>query len=295
MRLLDDGVSAGFDALRELYPDTGRARIVGVTGSPGSGKSTLVDQLVRVWRDRGLTVGVVAIDPTSPFSGGAILGDRIRMRQHEADDGVFVRSLATRGNLGGLSRSTRDVVAVMDAMGMDRIVIETVGVGQDEVDIVGTAHTSLVVLVPGMGDDIQAIKAGILEIADIFVLNKADHEGVDRAEREIRAMIELGGDLDGWKPPIVRTIASSGEGVLNLADAVDDHLRWLDETGRFEDRVRRARVHHVRQALRDRFERRLDRAITEQTGIAGLIDAAASGEQDPYSVADAVLAELSVG
>lgn len=243
MRLLDDDHPQGMAELRELYPYTGRAYIIGITGSPGTGKSTLTSALIREFRARNREVGVIAIDPTSPFSGGAILGDRIRMQEHEGDHGVFIRSVATRGNLGGLSPSTRKIVEVMDAMGKEIILIETVGVGQDEVDIVGTAHTSLVVLVPGMGDEIQAIKAGILEIADIFVINKADREGVERTERELRMLLELGGGKGnaGFRPPIIRTVAVENKGISELMDAIEAHRNWLIEKGKWREQTERFR------------------------------------------------------
>ncbi|MGC4113407.1 MAG: methylmalonyl Co-A mutase-associated GTPase MeaB [Myxococcales bacterium] len=241
MRAIDDRDPSAIGELRALFRHTGRAWIVGVTGSPGAGKSTLVDQLVSGMREAGRTVGVVAVDPTSPFSGGAILGDRVRMQSHATDPGVFIRSLATRGSLGGLSRATSDVVRVLDAMGKDVVVVETVGVGQDELDVARLAHTVLVVVVPGMGDDVQALKAGILEIADVFAVNKADHEGADRTLRELRSMLELrgsssdrggveqsrtpsrslgGGRGEGphgegqvWTPRVLPTVATSGQGM----------------------------------------------------------------------------------
>ncbi len=292
MRLLDDEIPQAFDELKLLYPQTGRARIIGITGSPGSGKSTLTNRLIAGFRARGQSVGVVAIDPTSPFSGGAILGDRIRMQDHEADPGVFVRSLATRGNLGGLSRSTRNVVHVMDAMGKDIVIIETVGVGQDEVDIVGTAHTSLVVLVPGMGDDIQAIKAGILEIADVFVLNKADRDGVDRSEREIRMMIELGGvDPDGWKPPVARTVALRNEGIDELLEFIDGHQAWMADRGELAKRQKRA----VEATYWESVKAELLGLAERRTRELGLIEQMfpESGEPlDPYTAAEQVVASL---
>lgn len=295
MRLLDDEVPAAYAELKALFPHTGRAFIIGITGSPGAGKSTLTDRLIHAFRAEGRTVGVVAIDPTSPFSGGAILGDRIRMQQHETDPGVFIRSLATRGNLGGLSRSTRDIIHVLDALGKDVILVETVGVGQDEVDVVGTAHTSVVVLVPGMGDDIQAIKAGILEIADIFVLNKADREGADRTEREIRMMIELGGPgRDNWRPSIVRTVAVRDEGIAELVEAIAAHRSWAEETGRLQDRRREFVEATFRETLSHRLWRRAERllgggAAGELSTLRARLEA---GEVDPYSAAEQTVQAL---
>src|SRR5213078_850477 len=226
MRALDDGLPGAVEALRAIYPRTGRAFVLGITGTPGAGKSTLVDVLVARLRGEGQRVGVVAVDPSSPFSGGAILGDRIRMQRHALDPGVFIRSLATRGYLGGLSRSTFDVAHVLDAMGFQRVLIETVGVGQDEVDVMRAAHTTVVVTVPGLGDDIQAIKSGLLEIADVLVVNKADREGADRTERDLMHMLDLRtGDRKDVE--IVRTIATrgnaEGSGIRELADAIEKH------------------------------------------------------------------------
>ena len=238
------------DLLKALFPHTGKARVIGLTGAPGSGKSTLVDQLARLYRkkenphssrkERGLngppdenyTVGIIAVDPTSPYTGGAILGDRIRMQDHFADPGIYIRSMATRGSLGGLARTTADVATVLDASGRDVILIETVGVGQDEVDIVRLADITVVILVPGMGDDVQTIKAGIMEIADIFVINKSDREGAERVEREIRALQSLAVRNDGWTPPIVKTVASEGKGVEELGAAVAEYESYLQKEKR---------------------------------------------------------------
>src|ERR1700675_1046905 len=221
------------ELLKALFPHSGKARILGLTGPPGAGKSTLVDQLARLYRRLGKTLGIVAVDPTSPYSGGAVLGDRIRMLDHHADPGIYIRSMATRGSLGGLARTTADVATVLDASGRDRILIETVGVGQDEGEIVGLADVPVVILVPGMGDDVQTIKAGILEIADIFVINKSDREGAERVEREIRAMESLATrtrDLnDRWTPPIVKTVASEGVGTEALAEAIADYEAYLEK------------------------------------------------------------------
>ncbi|MBE0569851.1 MAG: methylmalonyl Co-A mutase-associated GTPase MeaB [Deltaproteobacteria bacterium] len=235
MRDLDDGIPSAMRTLKSLCRNTGRAYVVGVTGAPGVGKSTIVNRLVTVLRRRGDTVGVVAVDPSSPYSGGAILGDRVRMQEHALDEGVFIRSLATRGHMGGLSRSTVGIVHVMDAMGKDVILIETVGVGQDEVEIVKVAHTSIVVLVPGMGDDIQAAKAGILEIADIFAINKSDRDGADETRRGIEAMIATGEYAEGeWIPPVVSTVASEGAGVLKLLEEAERHRAHVGRDRRME-------------------------------------------------------------
>lgn len=295
MRLLDDRIPAAYDELKTLFPHTGKSYIVGITGSPGSGKSTLTNQLVKAYRQRGKTVGVVAIDPTSPFSGGAILGDRVRMHDHETDPGVFIRSLATRGNLGGLSRSTRDVIHVLEALGKDVIIVETVGVGQDEVDIVGTAHTAIVVLVPGMGDDIQAIKAGILEIADVFLLNKSDREGADRAEREIRMMIELGGRRTAWDTPIVRAVATEGKGVLDLADAIERHRAWLRTRGEFDERMRRSRDAEFWDTVRQQLRERAEAALAANPELQTMQKKLWAGEIDPYSAADRLLSSMGQG
>ena len=215
------------DLLKALFPQTGHARILGLTGAPGAGKSTLVDQLAKHYRKESCTVGIIAVDPTSPYTGGAILGDRIRMQDHFSDPGIYIRSMATRGSLGGLARATADVATVMDASGRDLIMIETVGVGQDEVDIVRLAEVTIVILVPGMGDDVQSIKAGIMEIADIFVINKSDHEGAERVEREIRALQSLAIRSDHWTPPIVKTVASNGTGISELVAAIAEYEEYL--------------------------------------------------------------------
>src|SRR3954463_15132711 len=236
MRDLDDVRPNAVEVMRQIYPATGRGFVLGVTGNPGAGKSTVVDSLIAQYRAAGLRVGVVAVDPTSPFSGGAILGDRIRMQRHALDPGVFIRSLATRGHLGGLSRSTFDVAHVLDAMGYDRILIETVGVGQDEVDVMKAAHTTVVVTVPGLGDDIQAIKSGLLEVADVLVVNKADREGADRTERDLMHMLDLRAHGERKEVEIVRTIATkgtaAGSGIAELAAAVEAHRAraWQGES-----------------------------------------------------------------
>jgi len=285
MRLVDDRHPAAPDLLRRLHPHAGRAHVIGITGNPGSGKSTLTAALVAHHRAAGRRVGVVAVDPSSPFTGGAILGDRIRMAEHALDGGVFIRSVATRGHLGGLSRSTGDLVLVMDAMGYDPIVVETVGVGQDEVEVVRVAHTTAVVLVPGLGDEIQAIKAGLLEIADVFVVNKADREGADRAEKDLKMNLGLGPGVaaGAWEVPIVRTVATERRGLAERAATLDAHrtIATVDLARR------RARARHeLETVLRDRWARRTSRRI-DASG-AELLDRIAAHTIDPWSAADAL-------
>ena len=288
MRLIDDAQPAAEEALRELWPKTGRAQIVGITGNPGAGKSTLVDRLIAHLRAAGKTVGVVAVDPTSPFTGGAILGDRIRMQDHALDPGVFIRSLATRGQLGGLSRATSDCVRVLDAMGKDVILIETVGVGQDEVEVCRLAHTTVVVVVPGLGDDIQAIKAGILEVADLFAVNKADREGADRTVRDLRSMLELnhvmGKELD---IAIVKCVASRGEGVSELWAEIAKHYERLKAgPGLLERETQRAKSELV-EVLRERLLKvALDRLAGQGAQLDDLAVRIAQRKTDPYTVAD---------
>jgi LAO/AO transport system kinase len=239
--------------LSACFPHTGNALRIGVTGAPGAGKSTLVDRLARGWREAQRKVGIIAVDPTSPFTGGAILGDRIRMQERLGDDGLYVRSMATRGALGGLARASADVAQVIEASGKDIVLIETVGVGQDEIDIVRLADVTIVVLVPGMGDDVQSLKAGIMEIADIFVINKSDREGADRVEKEIRGMQSLAQTHAEWIPPVVRTVGTSGEGIAALSAAIEEMKQWLMTGGRLESRRKscwRVRIEEmVRQAL----------------------------------------------
>ncbi len=290
MRMLDDRAPVATQVLRALYPHTGRAQVIGITGNPGSGKSTLTNRLIGHYRAQGKRVGVVAVDPSSPYSGGAILGDRIRMMEHAADPGVFIRSLATRGALGGLSRATNDVVHVLDAMGHDVVLVETVGVGQDEIDIVRTADTTVVVLVPGLGDDIQAIKAGILEIADVFVVNKADLDGADRTVADLRGLQMLLTQMPPWLPPIVRTVAARGEGVADLSDRIEDHRGFLAASpAATERRVARARfvvASLVREVAGDAVERWLD---TTEAGQQVLADVVAR-HTDPFAAAEAAMA-----
>ncbi len=290
MRDLDDEIPSAQRALQRLYRHTGRAYIVGVTGAPGAGKSTLVDVLTDLLRKRGRTVGIVAIDPTSPYSGGAILGDRIRMQKHALDEEVFIRSVATRGHLGGLSKSTIDIVNVMDAMGKDVVIIETVGVGQDEVEIVKVAHTNVVVVVPGLGDDIQAIKAGILEIADIFVVNKADREGADRTRRELEAMLAMNEYGEGgWIPPVLQAVAIAGTGISELLEQIDRHREYVCR----EDRMERYLAGKAKVELLEILKKKLVEKAVDDLARHGLLDplldAIARKRQDPYSVVEKII------
>jgi LAO/AO transport system kinase len=297
MRDIDDRSPGAGQALKEIYPHTGRAQVIGVTGSPGVGKSTLTDRLIEHFRQENKTVGVVAVDPTSPFSGGAILGDRIRMQRHATDPGVFIRSLATRGSFGGLTASARAVVDVLDAMGKDVIVIETVGVGQDEVDVAATAQTTLIVTVPGLGDDVQAIKAGLFETGDLFVVNKCLREGAAKTVTELRALIELDrrptGDEDVWVPEVLSTDALTGQGIAELAQGIEDHRQWLRaEDGR---RLRDWKKRQLEKALVDRLREEWSRLVAERvnrTDLAALVEGIAAGRDDPYSAAEGLLQQI---
>jgi LAO/AO transport system kinase len=323
IRLVDDRGPGHVALLKALWPHTGRAWIVGVTGNPGAGKSTLTDRLIEAYRKRGMRVGVVAVDPTSPYTGGAILGDRIRMGRHATDEGVFIRSLATRGHLGGLSRSARDVVRVLDACSYDVILVETVGVGQDELEITRTASTTLVVMTPGMGDEVQAIKAGILECADVFAVNKADREGADATVRDLELMIALGneslralsarkghathsaaeahvgpafvGEGEGgrWTPPIVKCVASRGDGVEAVVAALDMHHAWVDTSEAGKARRRARLSEEVREALREAL---IDAAVHD---LGARLDAAVreveTHASDPYTAIEGLVAAFRRG
>lgn len=315
--------SSGYrDLVKDLHTHTGDARVIGVTGSPGAGKSTLVDKVAELYRDRDLTVGVIAIDPSSPYTGGAVLGDRIRMASNVGDMQVFVRSMSARGSLGGLSTATTDAVKALDAFGKDRIIVETVGAGQNEVDIVKTADTVVVLVQPSSGDDVQMLKAGILEIADVFVVNKADLEGADQTVRELDEMIhgrdeslkaatehhgptdslsvpdvanrdDLGtADTEGWTPPVLETVARTGEGIEAFVEAVDDHTAYLDRTGRREDRVRTRYAEEIRTLLREDTAALVAAELRERGGMEEYVDAVLDRETDPYTVADEILTPL---
>ncbi len=292
MRDIDDRMPSALEPLKELYPKTGRAYIVGITGPPGSGKSTIVDKMVDIFRKEGKSVGIVAVDPTSPFSGGAILGDRIRMQRHATDEGVFIRSLATRGCLGGLTRSTQDIINVMDAMGKDIILVETVGVGQDEVEIVNTAHTSIVIFVPGLGDDIQAIKAGIIEIGDLFVINKCDREGADKVERDLRMVLEMGRRRENnWEPLIFRTEAILGKGIFELVYGIYRHKQALEQNNTFEKKLRERTKTTFLEILESEVMAHFIEKMEKEGQWDKIIDDLMNRRIDPYSVAERVMAE----
>ncbi|CUH93981.1 putative GTPase PYRAB02490 [Propionispora sp. 2/2-37] len=278
--------------MRDLYPHTGNAYVIGITGPPGAGKSTLTDKLAREYRRRGKTVGIIAIDPTSPFSGGAILGDRIRMNELTMDEGVFIRSMGTRGSLGGLSHKTGEVVKIMDAAGKDIVIVETVGVGQSEVDIAKAADTTLVVLVPGLGDDIQAIKAGILEIGDIFAINKADREGVDRLQVELEMMLDLNQYKVDWRPPINRVIASQNQGVSELLETIEKHSVWSKQTGEREVRHSKRIKNEMLSMLDEQIGRYIIKKMAESGEFDRLIKTVEQREQDPYTVVDGILKSI---
>jgi LAO/AO transport system kinase len=282
----------GAELLKALFPHSGHARILGLTGPPGAGKSTLVDQLARYYRKESRSVGIIAVDPTSPYTGGAILGDRIRMQDHFADPGIYIRSMATRGSLGGLARTTADVATVLDASGRDLVMIETVGVGQDEVDIVRLADVTIVILVPGMGDDVQTIKAGIMEIADIFVINKSDREGAERVEREIRALQSLAMRSDNWTPPIVKTVASEGGGVAELAAAIRDYGAYLEKANLVLQKKVQNWQNRLVEMLRDAL---LEKARGQLTNgaVAGYAAEVAGHKRDPYQLVEEIVSSLA--
>jgi LAO/AO transport system kinase len=279
------------ELLKALFPHSGKARVLGLTGPPGAGKSTLVDQLARHYRKENYTVGIIAVDPTSPYTGGAILGDRIRMQEHFSDPGIYIRSMATRGSLGGLARTTADVATVLDASGRELIMIETVGVGQDEVDIVRLAEITIVILVPGMGDDVQTIKAGIMEIADIFVINKSDRDGADNVEREIRTLQSLAMRQDGWTPPIIKTVASHGLGIRELAGAVSDYEAYLQKENLALNKSVENWQERLLQMLRDAL---LEKAREQMShgGVAQYATEVAEHKRDPYTLIEEIAANV---
>jgi LAO/AO transport system kinase len=286
--LVENEMPGAVEALQQLYPRTGHAYIVGITGPPGSGKSTLTDKITKELRKKGYTVGIVAVDPTSPFSGGALLGDRLRMQDITNDEGVFVRSMATRGTLGGLSRATADTVKILDAFGKDFILIETVGVGQDEVDIAKTADTTLLISVPGLGDEIQALKAGIMEIGDIFVVNKSDREGADRLVTELSLMLDLNPAMGPWRPPIVKIVATLGEGILDLTEKIWKHRQFLQEgSGLLRKRNERAKQ-EILNLIEGEVSKYIHKMLKYDVTFDEVIEQVVARKKDPYSYAQKV-------
>lgn len=292
MRDIDDEMPSAREEIKRLFPHTGNASIVGITGSPGTGKSTLVDQMIQILRERGQTVGVVAIDPTSPISGGAIMGDRVRMQRHATDDGVFIRSLATRGHLGGVSRSTHDIIAVMDAMGKDVIIVETVGVGQAEVEIVQLVHTSIVVIAPGMGDGVQAIKAGILEIGNIFVINKADKEEADMTAHEVEMMIAMNVySQKDWKPPVIKTDSLHNRGITALLTEIDNHKKFMSKT--YIETHRQNQTERIfLKILRDRLSQEVKETLQKTNKWDAILESLKQRQIDPYSAVEDIIKDV---
>src|SRR5215510_9371880 len=285
---IENGSDDSIELMKSVYPNTGRSQIIGITGSPGAGKSSLVDKLSLYFKEKGYKIGIVCIDPSSPFSGGAILGDRIRMAELGLDKNVFIRSMATRGNLGGLSRATVDAAAILDAAGFDKVIVETVGVGQDEVEIVKAADVSVVVLVPGMGDDVQAIKAGIMEIGDVFVINKADRDGVYATEKEIEALLSLSTRADNWHPPIVKTVATEGKGIPELAAAIQSFCEA--QQGQISGERRRAIARwRIVELLREQLVAAVLHSNSASETLDRLADEVATGRRDPYSAVEEIL------
>jgi len=292
---VEDARGDATDLLKEIFPHTGKALVIGITGAPGAGKSTLVNRLAAAYRARDQRVGIIAVDPSSPFTGGALLGDRIRMQRMATDPGVFIRSMASRGYLGGLARATVDAVAILDAAGYNKVIIETVGAGQDEVDIVRTADVTVVVLVPGMGDSVQVMKAGIMEIGDVFAINKADREGVLRTERELELLASTSKRADGWMAPIVKTVATEDQGTGELAAAIEDYERFItarDE--RFGDRRARIAEHRIIELLRDRLLKVAMSKSVNEDELREMAASVADRRRDPYSVVEEIIARLGI-
>ena len=293
---LEDDDERAYDEMRKLYPYTGKAYVIGITGSPGAGKSTLTDKLTKALRKEGLTVGIIAVDPSSPFTGGAVLGDRVRMSNLSLDPGVYIRSMATRGHLGGVAKATNDAVRALDAFGKDVIIIETVGVGQDEIDVIKIVDTTILVLVPGMGDVIQSMKAGVMEIADIFVINKADHPGADQLETEIKVRLDQDKHVKGraWRPPVIKTVAVEGKGVYELVNAVMEHRRYLEESGELEVKRKKRVKEEILSLVENTLIKILQEKFVSRDSFDRVVDEIISGNSDPYTTAKELLKRIGV-
>ena len=293
IRLLEEGAPEGIACLKTIFPHTGNAFVLGITGPAGSGKSTLVAHIIAEFRRRDLKVGVVAVDPSSPLSGGAFLGDRLRMRQHTEDEGVFIRSMATRGHLGGLSRTTRETVMVLDAMGYDVVIIETVGVGQDEVEIADFAHTTAIVSIPGLGDDIQTMKAGLLEVGDVFIVNKADRPGADDEVTRLESMLEMGTvPDDGWKPPVLQTVAVKGEGIAQLVDVFLRHRQFQMDSGQFKAHNSEQTFRFVRSLVMEMAADKIFKNAEDSAAYKKLLGNLDKRKIDPFTAAEKLVKGL---
>ena len=293
IRLLEEAAPEGIECLKTIFPHTGNAFVLGITGPAGSGKSTLVAHIIAEFRRRDLKVGVVAVDPSSPLSGGAFLGDRLRMRQHTEDEGVFIRSMATRGHLGGLSTTTRETVMVLDAMGYDVVIIETVGVGQDEVEIANFAHTTAIVCIPGLGDDIQTMKAGLLEVGDVFIVNKADRPGADDEVTRLESMLEMGTvPEDGWKPPVLQTVAVKGEGIAKLVDVFLRHRQFQMESGQFKAHNSEQTLRFVRSLVMEMAADKIFKNAEDSDSYQTLLGNLDKRKIDPFTAAEKLVKGL---